>query len=117
MRDAEGEVQSVNRSETLNEAEETRRALLGAFQAADGFTVGKVLKSKEFAAQRDMKRFLRGHLYQHYQVLRMASKAQRIVSDLFAAFTADPRLLPPQYQVAAGGEQVRRVADYIAGLR
>lgn len=69
-----------------------------------------------FAAQRGMKRFLRTRLYQHYQVLRMASKARRIVSDLFAAFTAEPRLLPPQYQVAADGEQVRRVADYIAGM-
>lgn len=67
-------------------------------------------------AQRHMKRFLRAELYQHYQVLRMASKARRIISDLFAAFTSDPRLLPPQYQAAADGDQVRRVADYIAGM-
>ncbi len=68
------------------------------------------------AAQRHLKRFLRTHLYQHYQVLRMASKAQRIVGDLFAAFTGNPRLLPPQYQAHADGDQVRRVADYIAGM-
>jgi dGTPase len=67
-------------------------------------------------AQRDMKRFLRTQLYQHYQVLRMASKAQHIVSELFSAFTADPRLLPPQYQLPADGDQARRVADYIAGM-
>jgi dGTPase len=67
-------------------------------------------------AQRHMKRFLRTHLYQHYQVLRMASKAQRIIADLFVAFTANPRLLPPQYQLPAEGDQVRRVADYIAGM-
>ena len=67
-------------------------------------------------AQHHMKRFLRTQLYQHYQVLRMASKAQRIIGDLFAAFTANPRLLPPQYQVPAEGDQVRRVADYIAGM-
>jgi dGTP triphosphohydrolase len=30
----------------------------------------------------------------------MANKAQRIISDLFAAFTSNPRLLPPQYQDA-----------------
>ena len=69
-----------------------------------------------FAAQRRMKHFLRTHLYQHYQVLRMASRARRIVTDLFAAFTADPRLLPPQYQVTVDGDQSRRVADYIAGM-
>ncbi len=67
-------------------------------------------------AQRIMKRFLRTQLYQHYQVLRMANKAQRIVSDLFVAFTANPRLLPPQYQAPADADQVRRVADYIAGM-
>jgi dGTPase len=46
----------------------------------------------------------------------MASKAQRIIADLFAAFTSNPRLLPPQYQVPADGDQARRVADYIAGM-
>jgi len=65
-------------------------------------------------AQREMKRFLHQHLYQHFQVLRMTSKARRIVSDLFHAFVADPRMLPLQYQ--SDGDQPRRVADYIAGM-
>ncbi len=65
-------------------------------------------------AQREMKRFLRNYLYQHFQVLRMTSKASRIVSDLFAAFINDPRMLPPQYQ--SDDEQARRVSDYIAGM-
>lgn len=68
------------------------------------------------AAQFHMKRFLRTHLYQHFQVLRMASKARRIISDLFSAFTGDTRLLPPQYQASVDGDQIRRVADYIAGM-
>jgi dGTPase len=67
-------------------------------------------------AQREMKRFLRSELYQHYQVLRMTSKARRIISDLFAAFIDDPRLLPPQYQAPSDGDQARSVADYIAGM-
>jgi dGTPase len=66
--------------------------------------------------QREMKLFLRTHLYRHYQVLRMTSKAQRIVADLFSAFIADPRLLPPQYHAPTNGEQARAVADYIAGM-
>lgn len=65
-------------------------------------------------AQREMKRFLHRNLYQHHQVLRMTSKAHRIISDLFAAFINDPRLLPPQYQSAH--EQARKVADYVAGM-
>ena len=66
------------------------------------------------AAQREMKQFLRRNLYQHYQVLRMTSKAQRIVTDLFTAFMGDPRMLPPSYQ--SDVEQARRVADYTAGM-
>ena len=64
--------------------------------------------------QREMKQFLRKNLYQHYLVLRMTSKAQRIICDLFSAFMSDPRLLPPQYQDDT--DQARGVADYIAGM-
>jgi len=66
---------------------------------------------------RALKGFLREHLYQHFEVLRMTSKARRIISDLFAAFVSDPRLLPPQYQEMAGKASVQRAtADYIAGM-
>lgn len=67
-------------------------------------------------AQQEIKRFLRENLYQHYQVLRMTHKAQRIISDLFRAFTENPALLPPQFVAQDGGEQTRRVADYVAGM-
>jgi dGTPase len=66
---------------------------------------------------RALKAFLHEHLYQHYQVLRMTVKARRIIQDLFGAFVADPRLLPPQYQEMAGSESVARAtADYVAGM-
>ncbi|MBK7563744.1 MAG: deoxyguanosinetriphosphate triphosphohydrolase [Propionivibrio sp.] len=68
------------------------------------------------AAQLEIKQFLRRHLYQHFRVLRMTGKAQRIIRDLFSAFTSDTRLLPPQYQAAGDPFQIRRVADYIAGM-
>ncbi len=63
-----------------------------------------------------LKRFLFRHLYRHYLVMRMSAKAQRIISDLFEAFMADPRLLPPQYQAAHGGDAPRLIAHYIAGM-
>ena len=63
-----------------------------------------------------LKRFLFRHLYRHYLVMRMSSKAQRIVSDLFGAFMSDSRLLPPQYQAPHGGDQSRLIANYIAGM-
>jgi len=60
--------------------------------------------------------FLRQQLYQHYLVLRMTNKARRIISDLFSAFMADPRLLPPQYLAMAAQSTPRAIADYIAGM-
>ncbi len=64
----------------------------------------------------ELKRFLREELYQHYQVLRMTNKARRVINDLFSAFMADVRLLPPQYQRRAHQDEPRTIADYIAGM-
>jgi dGTPase len=67
--------------------------------------------------QQELKQFLRRNLYQHYQVARMANKAKRIVTELFAAFRGEPRMLPPQYQTFATRETLARaIADYIAGM-
>jgi len=66
--------------------------------------------------QQELKLFLRNNLYRHHQVVRMTNKARRIVSELFDAFIAEPRLLPPQYQVQAEVDAARTVADYIAGM-
>ena len=64
-----------------------------------------------------LKSFLREHLYRHFEVLRMTAKARRVIQDLFSAFVADPRLLPPQYQIMADtGSIERATADYIAGM-
>ncbi len=65
---------------------------------------------------RELKLFLRLNLYRHYQVMRMSTKARRIVRELFQAFTGDKRLLPPQFVVQEKGKQVRQIADYIAGM-
>jgi dGTPase len=46
----------------------------------------------------------------------MTNKARRIVSELFDAFFAEPKLLPPQYQAQFGVDAARTVADYIAGM-
>ncbi|MCC6535194.1 MAG: deoxyguanosinetriphosphate triphosphohydrolase [Burkholderiales bacterium] len=74
--------------------------------------------SAEMAAeQRALKQFLRRDLYQHYRVARMANKARRIVTDLFGAFKADPKMLPPQHRASADSESIERaIADYIAGM-
>jgi dGTPase len=73
---------------------------------------------------RELMRFLRERLYRHYRVLRMTAKAQRVVKDLFGAFMAEARLMPPEDQAAAAQAETVRgtagrarvVADYIAGM-
>ncbi|MHB8549935.1 MAG: deoxyguanosinetriphosphate triphosphohydrolase [Acidiferrobacterales bacterium] len=72
----------------------------------------------------DLKQFLRDQLYAHFRVRRMTLKAHKVIESLFDAFMGDPRLLPPQYQKKASGDQgaedrsvrARIVADYIAGM-
>ena len=63
-----------------------------------------------------LKRFLRDALYQHYRVQRMSTKGRRIVRELFEAFIADARVMPPQYQAKAEADRARAVADYISGM-
>jgi len=65
---------------------------------------------------RELKTFLRTHLYRHYRVLRMSAKARRIIDDLFKAFMQDRRLLPPQFMLQAEHDHARAVSDYIAGM-
>lgn len=71
-----------------------------------------------------LKRFLRENLYRHFRVHRMATKAQRMVKELFEIHFTDPRLLPTEHQqkvvrmeseLGSAG-RARAVADYIAGM-
>ena len=72
----------------------------------------------------ELKAFLREHVYRNHRVLRMTSKARRVITQLFQAFTGDMRLMPPEHCQAAtlAGERdgargsARVVADYIAGM-
>ena len=71
-----------------------------------------------------LKAFLREHVYKHYKVRRMTSKARRVVAALFDAFFHDPSLMPDEHrQIGARLEHIegspgraRAVADYIAGM-
>lgn len=65
---------------------------------------------------RELKQFLRTQMYRHYKVMRMSAKAHRIINELFQAFMADPRMLPPQFNPDIESERARSVSDYIAGM-
>ncbi|WP_301116465.1 deoxyguanosinetriphosphate triphosphohydrolase [Pusillimonas sp. (ex Stolz et al. 2005)] len=73
--------------------------------------------SAPMRAQADaLKRFLLNNLYRHSQVMRMTTKARRIVRELFVAFINEPRLLKDEYRRDDEVEQARAIADYIAGM-
>lgn len=63
----DGKVESVSRAETMAEADALRTNLLSAFPKSQGFTVGRVMLSKEFVASRDA--VGRGFMTELYQVL------------------------------------------------
>jgi dGTPase len=64
--------------------------------------------------------FLFQSMYRHYKVNRMASKARRVVRDLFRLYVGEPQCLPTEWRRQADGldegELARLVADYIAGM-
>jgi dGTPase len=72
----------------------------------------------------ELKRFLRERVYRHYKVLRMTTKARRVLTELFKAFFEDVHLMPSEYLdgVIRGEKEhgvsgrARAVADYVAGM-
>jgi dGTPase len=63
-----------------------------------------------------LKSFLLHNLYRHFRVMRMTTKARRVVTELFHAFHDEPRLLPLDHQARAAEDRARAIADYVAGM-
>lgn len=66
--------------------------------------------------QQELKKFLHEHLYLHFRVMRMSSKASHIIQRLFDAFSANVRLLPVKHQQKFRQIGHQAIADYIAGM-
>jgi dGTPase len=72
----------------------------------------------------ELKQFLREQVYRHQRVLRMTTKAKRVLSALFTAFMDEVKLMPAEHRdTALRAEQrtgvagrARIVADYVAGM-
>lgn len=73
-----------------------------------------------YANNRELKAFLMKHMYRHYKVNRMSSKARRVVKELFTIFHNEPECLPTQWRMqvdkAGSHECAVHVADFIAGM-
>lgn len=64
-----------------------------------------------------LKRFLYDRMYRHYRLVRMQTKAERFISQIFNAYVQEPRMLPTQTQQGLKQRSVQRVVtDYIAGM-
>jgi len=72
----------------------------------------------------ELRAFLFERMYRHYSIRRIWLKVEKIVTDLFTAFTGDYSVLPDNWQrrvIEAGGDKddkvlARIVCDYIAGM-
>jgi dGTPase len=76
--------------------------------------------SPELAVQeRDLKRFMYATLYHHPTQLAAAERARVIVTDLFAAYQANPSLMTGEWVEECAvqePERSRHIADFIAGM-
>jgi dGTPase len=71
------------------------------------------------AENRELKQYLFKNFYRHYRVVRMATKAERLLRDLFNAYVEQPLQLPfeTQARIQDNPEGLHRVVcDYLAGM-
>ena len=118
------------RRELVGDLVKTSLAAIGQQHIAsidDVRSHGEVLIRLSPSTQHDyraLKSFLQKKLYRHYRVHRMNRQARKVVSDLYAVFNEDTRLMPDEYheQALAARDQLgesgraRVIADYISGM-
>ena len=64
-----------------------------------------------------LKSFLFANMYQHYRVVRMQTKAERFIEELFNAYVEKPEILPKKVQARAQTREFyRTICDYLAGM-
>jgi dGTPase len=66
---------------------------------------------------REIKDFLYKKMYSHFRVVRMGVKAERVITDLFNAYRAEPAILPESVNRFTDQRGLERtICDYIAGM-
>jgi dGTPase len=68
--------------------------------------------------ERQLKSFLYAKMYRSPPILQIQNEAKKLLAGLFAAYQADPGLLPAAWQEAEADEVTltRRIGDFIAGM-
>ena len=87
-------------------------------EALQSHTENVVGYSAELAPKIEaLKKFLYERMYHHYRLVRMQTKAERFISDLFHAYMKEPGMLPQKTQTRLPNSPLPRViTDYIAGM-
>ncbi|MBN2085373.1 MAG: deoxyguanosinetriphosphate triphosphohydrolase [Anaerolineales bacterium] len=107
VQDVAGCTAALLESHKVKTCADVRRLPENIVRPSDGF-----LPALEALRQR-----LFDKLYRHHRVMRMALKAERFLSELFAMYVTNPKILPPAVLEQAGREDLHRVVcDYIAGM-
>lgn len=105
-------------AETARRLDDLKPATAGAIRNAAAPVVA--FSAPMAAADRDLKTFLRSHMYRHYKVNRMTSKARRVVREMFELYMAEPNCLPTEWFAKTEGQndtaRARIIADFIAGM-
>jgi dGTPase len=101
-------------------AETARRvAASGVESIADVRSAGRQLAGFSAALDEEekaLKRFLHERVYDAPELIAIREEAIRVVSNLAAAYRADPSLLPPEWRADDAVLQMRRIGDFIAGM-
>ena len=64
-----------------------------------------------------LKKFLLDSMYHHYRLVRMQTKAERFITELFEAYAQEPNMLPNDTKKKLDNAPLHRViTDYIAGM-
>lgn len=114
----------INRMATdLITQTQTNIADFGIKTVDDIHSLGKPLvffSSEMQEINRTLQAFLMQNMYRHYKVNRMASKAGRVVKELFEFFLSEPQCLPDAWRKQTEAKNTiktaRLVADFIAGM-
>jgi dGTPase len=106
-------------SQQVYDVIDATRAQLAEHQPADADEARRCPPLLRFsaemrAASTELKRFLFRELYRHPQVNEMTAKGRQVITELFAAYVADPKAMPAEH--ARRADLHRAVADYIAGM-
>lgn len=86
-----------------------------ALQMLDHNVVG--FSDEYVTMNQQLKSFLFANMYQHYRVVRMQTKAERFIEELFNAYVEKPEILPKKVQARAQTREFyRTICDYLAGM-